>query len=102
MITSLMNSELGKENAERLGLAARELGKPLIVYSYTQPADGVADAFAEQGLPVLVSQAGVARASRVLADLPLRSTALVAPEPAARSHLCPRPARTRPYCTRRK
>jgi acetate---CoA ligase (ADP-forming) len=81
MVTSLMNSELGKENAERLGHAARELGKPLIVYSYTQPADGVADAFAEQGLPVLVSQAGVARASRILADLPLRSTVLVAPEP---------------------
>ena len=39
------------------------------------------DAFAEQGLPVLVSQAGVARASRLLADLPLRSTALVSPEP---------------------
>ncbi len=81
MVTSLMNSELGKENAERLGHAARELGKPLIVYSYTQPADGVADAFAEQGLPVLVSQAGVARASRILADLPLRSTVLIAPEP---------------------
>jgi acyl-CoA synthetase (NDP forming) len=80
MITSLMNSELGKENAERLGQAARELGKPVIVYSYTQPADGVPDAFAEQGLPVLLSQAGVARASRVLADLPLRSTALVAPK----------------------
>ena len=81
MITSLMNAELGQENAERLGQAARELGKPLIVYSYTQPADGVTDAFAEQGLPVLVSQAGVARASRLLADLPLRSTALVSPEP---------------------
>jgi acetate---CoA ligase (ADP-forming) len=80
MITSLMNSELGRENAERLGHAARELGKPMIVFSYTQPADGVADAFAEQGLPVLVSQAGAARASRVLADLPLRSTALVSPE----------------------
>ena len=79
MISSLMSSELGKENAERLGHAARELGKPTIVYSYTQPADGVADAFAEQGLPVLLSQAGVARASRLLADLPLRSTALVSP-----------------------
>ena len=102
MITSLMNSELGKENAERLGQAARELGKPVIVYSYTQPADGVPDAFAEQGLPGLLSQAGVARASRILADLPLRSTALSHQSRAARPHLCPRPTRNRPYCTRRK
>lgn len=71
-ITSLMNAERGKESAPHYGQIAHNLGKPLIIYSYTQPADGVTDAFAEQGLPVVLSQAGVGRAASLLADLPNR------------------------------
>jgi acyl-CoA synthetase (NDP forming) len=82
LISSLMNTETAMENAARHGNTARKVGKPLIVYSYTQPADGVADAFAEQGLPVLLSQAGVGRSTRILAELPHRSTALDTPTPA--------------------
>lgn len=71
-ITSLMNAERGRESAGLYGQLARSLGKPLIIYSYTQPAQGVTDAFAGQGLPVLLSQAGVGHTASLLAGLPGR------------------------------
>jgi acyl-CoA synthetase (NDP forming) len=54
---------------------AAEIGKPLITYSYTAPGAGVVDAFAERGIPVLLSQAGAARALSALADLGQREPA---------------------------
>jgi acyl-CoA synthetase (NDP forming) len=70
-----MNPETGRETAERCASVAAEIGKPLITYSYTAPGDGVVDAFAELGIPVLLSQAGAARALRALADLGQREAA---------------------------
>jgi acetate---CoA ligase (ADP-forming) len=75
VISSLMNPETGRETAERCAGVAAEIGKPLITYSYTAPGDGVVDAFAELGIPVLLSQSGAARALRGLADLGQREPA---------------------------
>jgi acetate---CoA ligase (ADP-forming) len=80
-ISSLLNPETAKEAAVRFADGAQEIGKPLICYSYTQPAEGVADAFAERGIPVVLSQAGVARAIRALAELGQRSPTLPVPPP---------------------
>jgi acyl-CoA synthetase (NDP forming) len=88
-ITSLLNAELGKEAAARYADAARQIGKPLVTYSYTQPAAGVVDAFAEGGIPVLLSQAGVARAVQALAELGQRGSGL--PRPAATAGVPPLP-----------
>jgi acyl-CoA synthetase (NDP forming) len=76
-ITSLINAEAGRASAERYASAAETAGKPVVIYSYTQPGDGVVDAFAEQGLPVLLSQAGVARALSALDRLARRATSQV-------------------------
>jgi acyl-CoA synthetase (NDP forming) len=61
-ITSLINPETGRESAARYASVAETAGKPIVVYSYTQPGEGVVEAFAARGLPVLLGQAGVARA----------------------------------------
>jgi acyl-CoA synthetase (NDP forming) len=72
-VTSLIHAKVARANAALYAQAARESGKPLVAYSYTALADGVADAFAEQGIPVLVSQAGVARGIAALVELGSRT-----------------------------
>jgi acyl-CoA synthetase (NDP forming) len=76
-ITSLINPETGRESADHYASAAETSGKPVVVYSYTQPGEGVVDAFAEHGLPVLLSQAGVATALSALDRLARRATSQV-------------------------
>lgn len=73
-ITSLINSETARESADRYASAAETADKPVVIYSYTQPGEGVVDAFAERGLPVLLSQAGVAKALSALDRLARRVT----------------------------
>jgi acetyltransferase len=73
-ITSLINPETARETADRYASAAETAGKPVVVYSYTQPGEGVVDAFAEHGLPVLLSPAGVAKALSALDRLARRAT----------------------------
>jgi acyl-CoA synthetase (NDP forming) len=68
-VTSLIHAKVARANAALYAQAARESGKPLVAYSYTALAEGVADAFAEQGIPVLVSQSGVARGIAALVEL---------------------------------
>jgi acetate---CoA ligase (ADP-forming) len=68
VISSLgLNAEMAKESAILYSKVAHESGKPLLTYTYTAPADGVLDAFAEVGVPVYVSQSGIARAVAALA-----------------------------------
>jgi len=74
-ITSLLSAERGLQSALLFAEVAARTGKPLITFSYTQPADGVLDAFAAHGIPVLLSQSGVARAISALASLGERQPA---------------------------
>jgi acyl-CoA synthetase (NDP forming) len=83
-----MHAKVARANAAQYAAAAKESGKPLVAYSYTQLAEGVADAFAEQGIPVLTSQEGVARGIAALVELgsrkvPQRSDTQVTPGEAA-------------------
>ena len=80
-ITSLLGAERGFQSAPLFAEVAAKTGKPLITFSYSQPAEGVLDAFAAQGMPVLLSQSGMARAINALASLGERQ--LTAPDPLA-------------------
>jgi acyl-CoA synthetase (NDP forming) len=69
-VASLMHGgEYARAAAELYAAAARESGKPVVAYSYTTLGDGVAEIFAEHGIPLLLSQAGVARGIAALAEL---------------------------------
>ena len=107
-VSSLMNTETSREAARRQAEAAAEAGKPFLCYSYTHPADGVVDEFAARGIPVLLSQAGLARAASALAGLSERATALPADVPGGAQPALPGaapagaglPARGRPTSAR--
>jgi acyl-CoA synthetase (NDP forming) len=90
-VSSLMHAGAVTANAAQYAAVARECGKPVVAYSYTLLAEGAADAFAQVGIPVLVSPAGVARGIAALAELGSRETSGRPAVPASHGEVAPLP-----------
>lgn len=72
VVTSARSSETFERDRENLARLAHESAKPVVLWSYSQPAEASVQIAAEAGLPLLVNLQNCAKAVAALAQYQLR------------------------------